>query len=68
MEWENHRTTQCYETLNLFLKHTKQMDEAGKLMIINVKNTQLIAGISETILHTNMEIEYMENTWALNLH
>ena len=38
-------------------------------MIINVKNSQLIAGITESILHTNMNIDsFMEDTWAMNLN
>ena len=63
-EWDTSYLLQVYEKVRFFLGHVRRNDRLGKLLVILVQTIQLVAGINDQILDTEIKwTTWVETTW-----
>ena len=68
MGWDSLFNTMIYEKVKIFVNNIRKNNRLGSLLKIATETTQLHAGISDAILHTNVDWSiWCPNTWITHL-
>ena len=68
MQWESPYSILIYEQIKLIIGSIRLQDTVGKLIIIQLRWMQLIAGTSVPIMEETKKIPYLQNCWLTAVH